>query len=185
MAMENELSLLLKVEDKLNKSRHNVTVGVLFKMVEELKESIDQLTEAASKEKPLDFKPVIDSIDKVGNAIKNMPETKIPSVDLSPLIRVSDGIKSMASSIESQNRELIKLVKELPSGGDVDLNPLIQKIDKLIVTNSQAIEKSLRATDYSKQLSEIAKAISEKPSEWEFEVLRDQGKIYKINAKAI
>lgn len=185
--MENndQIGVLLKVEDKLNKSRHNVTVGILYKAVEDLKEGIDELIEISKEEDeaPVDLTPISNAIDSLSQAIKNIPQAKI---DLSPLNKTSDAIKSLMGTIESQNKQLISIISSLQkSESQVDISPLVDKIERLILSNSKAIEMSNKSSDYSKQLSEIVNVLSKKQPEWEFEVFRDQGKIYKIKAKTI
>jgi hypothetical protein len=191
-----EILELISARKELSKTRHNVSIGILAKLVDELIDTRQELIKHEDDKEYFDGslgETIGDALTKMSESLIQLIKSQQPQkIDFTVLSRAitesNDNISEIVDSVNKQNLQIIDLLTKVATPQAPDnsaVEELIKQLPKLIANNSSIVDRSIKSIDNTEQFKAIAVAIAERPREWEFTVEREYNRINKIKAKAV
>ena len=149
------------LRDELSSLRSQYAVGSLAQLIETLTDSLDALRETESKQVFYDKTLGRSLIEAITKAISGVKQT----IDLGPLI----------AEISKQNKAILEIMSRKPN------DDLLKRTLSVIEENTKLMrELASRKPSESTPIVPIEK----RPTEWEFDTVRDTYGNYKTKVKA-
>lgn len=174
---------LESLQAELANARSLATIQTVNTLVETLVEAQEKDEEKEYFDKDLG-KTIGESIEKIASSLKPVDLTEITKSHES--FRKSNdqnqrSFSMLISEVSNQNKKLIEAISDLSkdSKSDNKYQSIIKEVLSVVKRSNELLSKGIEQIDYSKALEKI----SNRPTEWKFEVFRHQnGKVSEIKA---